>query len=89
MGTGINATFPNRLGGGGGGAAGEKCIRYHQNPDEIRFLSKFDPVSYQRWGSSAHHGVGVGVSLTLGGGLGPSQRDIKLRAWVLGVLVWV
>ena len=24
--------------------------RYHQNPDEIRFLSSFDPFSYHHWG---------------------------------------
>ena len=38
--------FSNRL----GGPEDEKCPRYHQNPDGIGFLFKFDPFSCQHWG---------------------------------------
>ena len=36
----IDVTFPNRL----GGPEYEKCSRYHQNPIEIGFVFRFDPI---------------------------------------------
>ena len=42
--------FPNRS--EGGEAADENRSRYHQNPDGIGFLFKFDPFSSQHWGLS-------------------------------------
>ena len=46
-----------------GGPSGRKMLKvciyvhsmYHQNPDGIGFLSKFDPFSYQPWGGGSDH----------------------------------
>ena len=51
------------------GAADEKWPRYHQNPDGIGFLFKFDHFSYQHWEVR-------GLSPTLGGSGLPKRYKV-------------
>ena len=44
----------------GEGAEDEKCSRYHQNPDEIIFLFRIDPISYHHWGGGSQSMIGGG-----------------------------
>ena len=53
--------------------------KYHQNPDDIGFLFRFASFSYHHGGSAQHWGGGAQPMIG-GGGLGHSQRDIKLRS---------
>ena len=66
--TPIGVTFPNRFFFfGGGDSEDEKCSKYHQNPDEIGFLFRCDPLFLPLLGdrpimgdggSAQHWGVG-------------------------------
>ena len=61
-----------------GSSKGEKCSRYHRNPDETDFLFRSDPFSYHHWGVQRNIG---GSAQHWGGGAVPehSQGDVKLR----------
>ena len=45
-----------------GSPEGKKCSRYHQNADEIRFLSRSDSSPYHHWGGGGGHSPLLGGS---------------------------